>query len=396
MLKDAYVAQAELVNDFIWPNVSPKSLGMIQWLMDTYPELGFTDPRQAWEKLGQLQEWAADHLAAELGIEQGTEQYGMLASNLNIPEVEQAWSTVWQGEDVSQFSRKMREFPVLELSPQLIKAAEIFDLNVMENMSGSEMITELVRTKTELEGPMWQWVRPVYVQWLGSRIGGNAADAALLDLQQAVWTYKPEFTEAVSLFRDFVDNQTQVAYQFGADIPRPLQDEVLKRFDQLAELAPNALNWDELWAYGYARQFGPRVWDPPVPPEIFNEDGTLAPGTFKPRIMNVVDGDTLQVTLSTGTQIPFLGELDTIPRHFEVRLLGVHAPEYGFHPEEASAARTALIDAISAAVKSGASIYLVRDKEFAGSDVDGYGRVLAWLFIDGVSYWDPESVQRGA
>jgi endonuclease YncB( thermonuclease family) len=128
-----------------------------------------------------------------------------------------------------------------------------------------------------------------------------------------------------------------------------------------------------------------------------NEDGELARNAMRVVVQNVRDGDSISVSTTSEVNIPIFGDIaGTTPRHMQVRLLGVDTAEYAYEPDAASQARQRLIDALAAGARRGDTIYLVRDSEFAGTDVDPFDRMLAWLYIGDELYWEPDEIARGS
>ena len=206
-----------------------------------------------------------------------------------------------------------------------------------------------------------------------------------------------EFRGAVEEFRQFASLQSDMAFQEDGNVPRNVQDDMVDRFNKLATVGKGLLDWDRVWELGFARTYGPRDWAEPIVPKPLRDDGELSQGSFTPFVQRVVDGDSLEVSTDDSVRVPLYGDIDgTVPRHFDVRILGLESPEFGFEPRAAQEAKQRLVDALSAGVARGDTIYLVRDPDFARTDVDPFGRMLAWLWIGDTLYADLENMQRGS
>lgn len=100
------------------------------------------------------------------------------------------------------------------------------------------------------------------------------------------------------------------------------------------------------------------------------------PGGFAEALVErVVDGDTIEVRITTTTDGPGAGRV-AVGERYDVRLLGIDTPE-SVNPsspvecfgKESAAATDALL--------SGASVRLVKDVE----EVDGFGRLLRYVYM---------------
>ena len=101
------------------------------------------------------------------------------------------------------------------------------------------------------------------------------------------------------------------------------------------------------------------------------------PGGFEAaRVTRVVDGDTIEVTITGRTEGAGAGRAE-VGRSYDVRLLGIDTPE-SVKPDspvecfgpEASDAATALLE--------GREVRLVDDVE----EVDGFGRLLRYVYVE--------------
>ena len=112
----------------------------------------------------------------------------------------------------------------------------------------------------------------------------------------------------------------------------------------------------------------PPTWTP-VPP-------TPTPDRMRARVLRVVDGDTIEVMIDR--------------REYRLRYIGIDTPET-VHPElpvewlgpEASAANKALV--------AGKTVYLEKDI----SEVDQYGRLLRYVFLEDGTFVNAELVRLG-
>lgn len=109
-----------------------------------------------------------------------------------------------------------------------------------------------------------------------------------------------------------------------------------------------------------------------APPTLGRE-----PGGFEAALVTrVVDGDTIEVTITGRTEGAGAGRAD-VGRSYDVRLLGIDTPE-SVKPDspvecfgpEASDAATALLE--------GREVRMVDDVE----EVDGYGRLLRYVYVE--------------
>ena len=72
------------------------------------------------------------------------------------------------------------------------------------------------------------------------------------------------------------------------------------------------------------------------------------------------------------------------------------AADYDINNSGAEEDTHRLEQALLDAQRRGDSIYLVRDPDYAGSNVDPYGRELAWLWIGDKPYYFPDELRRGS
>ena len=143
----------------------------------------------------------------------------------------------------------------------------------------------------------------------------------------------------------------------------------------------NVLN--DYWEMHMRRTYGDLHFTTPVPPGIFEEDGGRPrKNAFQPNSYSVVDGDTLLITNLTGGPIADL--MSDVPNGtFKIRLIGVLAEDYTVDPDVARTDSQTLIDALDGEH----TVWLVPDPDLTGAVVDRYGRLLAWLYIDGEPFW---------
>ena len=396
VIRRAYEEQAGLINDDRWTyDVKPDTKAELEFLADKYPELGYT-ARTLWEDFGGMQQFFVEDFTTRAGIAFGTAGYKQVAATFSaVPSKEAAWGTEWRGDDMRLFSARFRERPMFEISPLAQRAAEVLGLSFEEGMSGEAFVTGLVDAKNDAEGILWQTIRPEYRVWRGGRMVANEVDGMLRDLETKSGLSVDYRTE-VQVFRKWVMNLTDEVYQEEARIPRAVQDQVFERFGALAHVGKDLLDWDRVWQLGFASRFGPLVWDSPEPRPLFKEDGNLNSKTAEVFVQDVIDGDSIAVSLTSDIRMPFFGGVEGTPRHFEVRLLGLDTAESQFDPDKALAQTRELVAAIRAGIERGDRISIVRDPNFAGSEVDPFGRTLAWLYIGDEPYWAPDEIRRGA
>lgn len=398
-----YESTAKEMNDILWEAVvSDESKGILEFALQdpVIQSIGITDARKLWEEWNTKRDVIIDAYMSEAGIEPGTEEeeelLAMLRDAFRVPEAEQAWSTEWRGDDTRLFSDRTLEAPVF-FNEQSLAIADALQLDVEEGMTGQQFVDELIAYRSLSEGGVWNAVKYNYTGYQESR-GRPYALAAqtLLDLTQ-----NPGLDETwrneLSTFVEWADNMSDRSYNEGS-LPRSVQDEAVDKFNRLATASRDApVNWDVVWRDGFSSTFGPRNWQPPEPKLPWDEEtGELGPDTWLPYIRDVVDGDTLVVSRNPGPPVvegEFRGDfLDAqIPVH-KVRLLGVMAADVG---DNQRIHTKRLEDALAQALRDGESVYLVRDPDYAGSNVDPFGRELAWLWIGEEPYFFADELQRG-
>lgn len=145
------------------------------------------------------------------------------------------------------------------------------------------------------------------------------------------------------------------------------------------------------------RKFGDLTWEPPNIKEqapLFDDDGRLSQDAMLPMDIQITDGDSLTARI-TDRSYPIGNLLNRISNSarpegvFEFRLLGIRAADYGRNEESTAQARLdeqRLKNAVAEAEANGEPVYLVFDRDFAGSRVDAFGRGLVWLYIGDEPY----------
>ena len=396
-LETAYSRQAALINQKHWDvTVSDRTKGHLLFLLDQYGEqLGMSTAKEVWEHFSTMQGFALADAVEELDLVIGTAAYDRIKTALNIPGDEQAWGTTWRGDDYSDFSARFRDWPIFDFAPETQAIADAMGLDLGRGMSGANFLKELIDAKAEFNDSIWSAIRPEFASWRGSRISTSEADGMLRDLETREGLTEG-FAGQVSEFRTFVQLKMDSAFSQSGDVPLSVQTEVVDRFERLAAVAPTTLDWDDVWSLGFERTFGPREWDPPQPRPVFKDDGQFAPGAFAPFVQGVLDGSTLEVSMEDSITLPIFGDVGGIPRHFRVHILGVPTVQNGADIKTATEQRKRLVDAISDGIARGDRIYLVRDFDFYGSDVDAHGQLVAWLYIGDEPYWFEDEMRRGS
>lgn len=402
-----YESAAAETNEFLWANVvTPETKDMLDNVLASFPvfdRVGITDPKELWLKWGSQRDRVLDRVAELSGLdplsEEGIKLREQVLAATAMPEIEEAWSTDWQGDDVENFSARSKQFPVL-FTEQTERLAAALGIDVEEGMNGEAFIAEIINYRSENEGAAWNAVRYKYTEYTEARGRSySLAESALNDLSQNT-TLDPEWRGYLMEFIDWSAAQGDRNYEEGG-ISRAIQDEAVRRFMALATTGRDApVNWEKLWRDGFETVYGPLKWEAPEPPSPFDADGELSEQAWMPYLRGVVDGDTIEVSSNLGPSVfpgaMRLGETGMgETRVHKVRLLGVMAEDFSVDSDGATSDMDRLEQALIDAQKNGDTIYLVRDPDYAGSNVDPFGRELAWLWIGDEPYYFPDELKRG-
>lgn len=412
-----YEFTATTMNDVIWENfVSEDSIHTLNAaLTDPYLErLGITDPRELWERWATERERIEDNFLIDAGYqpntEEGDEALDRLREKLKIPENEQAWSTTWRGDNIDAFSKRTRENPVF-LDEEAVTIARTLGLDVQEGMSGETFLSTLMDYRTEQRGGAWESARYAFTEYKDDRSRAFiVAQSSLNDVKNNT-RLSTDYRLAVGDFLTWVELEAS-----DENPTRAIQQEAVDRFDALRTAGRDApINWEEVWHLGFQGRFGPLEWEPPEPPPVYMEDGSVNPEAWSPHIRYVSDGDTLIVSEHRGpalVDVPFprlsfnndgpkwgvgnfrVGELEGEARMTQVRLLGVMAQDFYADADGAQSDKQRLEDALMDARRNGDRIWLVRDPDYAGSRTDPFGRELAWLYIGDEPFYFPDELRR--
>ncbi len=162
-------------------------------------------------------------------------------------------------------------------------------------------------------------------------------------------------------------------------------DDLFKELLEDDYMNPAPLN--QIYTGLYGRTLGPIDWTPKEPPPLVVDDRLNANATLIiPR--GVKDGDTIHYSVSQ--QDTVTGGLFAVPpESFELRLLGINAPE--FTAPGGAAAKRKLENAIDDAIDNRLPIYYVIDEE-RSRQTDSFNRQMAWLYIGGVPYIDDSTM----
>jgi endonuclease YncB( thermonuclease family) len=214
------------------------------------------------------------------------------------------------------------------------------------------------------------------------------------------------FTTALSTSLDHsgVAPETRIAYkqalfffdeaeELRARLPqndtswREMRDEGIARFKvMLHDDVLNKLPLVSLYNKAYGRGLGEFDWEPDEPAAL-STDGELSPFADQVYVRQILDGDTLVVSLEGRGK--FLGLVNQEPENFAVRMLGINAREMG--EDGGTEDKYRLQDAIEEAIDAGTPIYVVRDPD-RYSNTDYYGRQFSWLYIGDEPYYFPETM----
>lgn len=395
--KRLYEVAAANVNDLLWKAVSvdPETTGMLQGLLNTFPqlsdELGIETPRELWQAWGSYEEDFEETLASIAGIDPvkgdgtsaGETAFDRLRAAVRINPKLKPWGTSYPGFDRDEISERMKDLPLQDflISDEMMKLAAAIDVDITPNMTGGQLYNAVHSVVASTHTPVRLNVSPAYNTYVGER--GAASRAADLGLR-AIATdqeYAPEWRQTVDRFMEFEMNAADRYRQQPLGTPPRVQREVQDRFMKLMNTADDNVvaDWAELWKKAYARSYGPLGWTPPEPLSPFDEEGGVIGGAYQPFIQNIIDGDSLVVTDRMGARTGH-----------EVRLLGVRARDYGIDDEGAELDKDRLWDRLQRAIQDGDRIYLVRQPDLFGN-VDIFGRELAWLWIgDEPFYFEEE------
>lgn len=449
-----YESSAERLNDLRWEEAVTEDTKLrLQFMLDETPHLGrlgVNTPRELWELWGGQRDRVLDSLYDAFGVDPGPieeadsieaalktlttmPEAGVIGQEdvvielldrieaigepdeetvqlidtikdlVRMPEAEEAWSPLWNGDSVENFSSRMRGFPVF-MSEEATYAAEALGINVEDGMLGEDFVETLQEYRfREVKGAAWNAVRLHYTDYLNERGAAFTAGMSSLSEVRNDPALASSYRERVGEFMDWIDLAAQ---DTEGPITRRFQDEAVDRFMRIKETGPTYIDWDKVWHQAFRPRFGPLEWEPPVPPEPLQEDGTPNPNAWVPHIQGVVDGDTIAVSANRGPSLVggiTLPGLGIEPRaefgtgaaggHL-VRLLGINSPEYSIDFDSAEQAKQQLEDALMEARENGDRIYLVRDPDFTGSNTDPFGRELAWLWIGDNPYYFPDEYRR--
>ncbi len=380
--KTMYADMANYVNDNVWAAMPEAGKAFLDEVAES---VDATDGRDVWQRWGTLEEKLEE-----------------LHGPMVMPDRLQAWSTDWRGLEDENFSKKFRGLTLDVIPDTVIEAAGVLGIEVEEDMTGEQFIAQLHGVISENIGG----------SALASFSSGefdtyrNARSAAFIAARNnlaalAAGEADPEFSAAVRDFISYAARTSDVRAESGlVDVTR--EEEVRNRYRQLMTANPDLefsvrFSWGDVWAEGFENTYGPLDWKPPVPPTLDPEDHG---NTYAPFVWDIQDGDTLIVSRTeTAPIFDMPGDRfdmqapGTTPKLHAVRLLGLSAPEMS--TEEGKVWLEQLTSAILQAKQDNVPIRLVRDPEQAGSNVDYFGRELAWLFIGDEPYYFPETLAYG-
>lgn len=380
-VKRLYTVQANLINDVLWAATSEKTKGLMELLaLSPFGQnKGFATPREAWEKWGSLQGDFEMWIAGQTNIPTEGEQWEALKKGIVVPGKEQAWSTEWPGPEASP--TRFGNFPMVFLEEAASNAAAL-GIEVTQGMTGEQFHRALVDGVTRFNPAVYQLAAPVYQDYLGER--SVEARTWLDRFRQQTWSGKvsEEWGREARDFLEWTERTTSREFEELGGPTLATQQEVVDRFQRLRfSDSGTGTDWDAFWEAAFQRTHGPLEWEPPEPAAPFDEDGNRNADAITPYIVHIPDGDS----------ITFKDRRDA-QRMQQVRLLGVRAADFGEDDEGAQSDKERLKRALADAVENGDTIWLVRDPNY--TNVDSYGRMLAWLWIGDEPYYFPDDFRR--
>jgi hypothetical protein len=387
--KELYVEQTNQINGMLWDAVPEDVKGQLEWIVDTEfaTERDLRSAQEVWFNWNQVEEDLEFWLAAQEGIDpvRGVSErkadktaFDRLRSAVKIPTKWKPWGRTFPGLDEETVSKRMNEWEVQAVDPKSQAIAKALGIELNVGTTGEELFEAVQQVAVQRENFVYDVARPDYDRYIldrSNRSGQNMMyEAAQSDL------VSPEFQDHIKNFL-FIDGLMGDRYDDEAFVP--LQDQ-LKMSEMFMFVMKGSkdqkTDWEGIWEQQYERSYGPLGWTPPEPLSPLDENGQVAGGVIQPYIRHIVDGDTILMQTSRGSQV-----LNS------VRLLGIDAAEVKGPDAEAGAkAEADLKEAILQAVENGDSIYLVQDDRFGKTD--HYGRMLAWLWIGDTPYYNVEDL----
>jgi hypothetical protein len=377
---DMYEQTAGWVNDFLWDNVvSSEDKAVLDAYVNDFgfaESWGIEDGHDLWVNWGSLEESLEEYTARLLGIEEGTEEYDDLKKRgIGITDKTKPWGTTLSLDASKQFEN----VPLVVFEPEVQTMADALGIELTPGMSGKQFHNAVLDGRSQVTAMAYAVAAPQYDSYIGERsAAAKSAEAALrkpLGLEQV----SDEWKANLESFMFAADQEIARYKDVAGGIPLDVNRDLAQRYKVLEATAPGlSMDWQGNWDAKYSRALGPLEWTPPTPASPFGEDGKKNSNAYQPIIKTITDGDTIVVSRNQGTQ-----EL------INVRLLGVRAEDYGDNDEGATEDKNRLYDALQDAIDNDEPIYLVRDPENF-SNVDVYGRELAWLWIGDEPYYFEE------
>jgi hypothetical protein len=286
-------------------------------------------------------------------------------------------------------------WPVPRITPQMQAAADALEIDITEGMPMQGVYNAVVdyRTNNFIQNPVFAAIGPAVTAWKRPRSAEHESAMAQFNTAIDGTDVLPEvrfaYRQTVLFLEDAIDARM-------ANDPDWVEkrDYAVGRYKALmVEDVMNSLPLDLWYDQAWGRSLGSLDWTPQEPAPLM-EGENFAPGAERVYPKKVVDGDTIHFSSDLNERV-FQGPGISLgpriePKVYSVRLLGVNAPELG--TEEGWEWKRELEAAMDSAIAAGKEVYIVRDPSFSGAEVDMYGRLLGWLYIDGVPWTKPESM----
>lgn len=374
-IKEVYGDVVDQVNDLIWEDIenTPALIDYFQTLQDTYGEkFGTGSARQFWQNFNQLEELVIRQMEEE-GEEFETRSLG-------VPSDAKPWGTNFSMDGTSARFSDLLDITLTERGQRVV---DVLGLPFEEGMTGGQfhrMIADEIAKNDSLAAGVY---RAAWDQYTTERLSYNNSASAQLTKAKHDPTFSEEWRAALNEWEVRANNLREQYADDPQGMPAAVRQRVVDEFNGLIAsskqemMDPTDISyvaWDVIWGR-FAPVFGERDWTPPKPLSPFKANGELVHTAHTPKILSVVDGDTL-IVQNFGENRPYA-----------VRLLGVSTPEYGSDPDGAEDGRNRLVDMIERARQTGDTIYFVTDPERFVTHTDRYGRMLAWMWVGNTPFY---------
>lgn len=369
-------------NDWAWENmVSPQWKAWFEQAA-TVPEIAEYlqegTAQEVWQRWGTLESVYEEAWMRGTGVDPETADEETKARyNVSLPTEAEAWSSSWRGMDDENFAKRFTESPIPTLTPEAVEILNVLGASVTleGGLTGEQLLSAIHQELSAdvVENPAKVRSAAEHAVYLGSRGDTTAAALTMLGKAAVYEGFDQDYRALNEKLLRLREQNLQIRAEEGL-IPPDRQNMVREVWNEMRlKGADTPFDYDEIWKDLFARDYGPQDWTPPVPPE---EPLNPYPIT---NIRTVLDGDTLVV------------QMENKPQLYKVRLLGIDAAEIG-NPGAADQQRR-LKQTIMNATRRGARVEFIPDTNTTGGRyTDAYGRLLGWLFIDGVPYYFPNEV----